>query len=194
MKRRQFIALAAAAAAWPLAARAQQPGKTYRLGLLTNGPAVGPLDARRAALLSALSARGFAEGKNLVLLHRAADAHPERLDGLMAELKAENVDVIVTFSYPAALAAKKATKDTPIVVTGAGDPVATGLVDGLARPRGNLTGVTQLGTELRPKRPGSLRDALPSLARVAMLWNAADLGITLRYRYDDDAARLLGVK
>src|SRR6266481_2849205 len=167
MKRRQFIALAAAAAAWPLAARAQQPGKTYRLGLLSNGPAVGPLDARRAALLSALSARGFAEGKNLVLLQRWADARPERLDGLMAELKAENVDVIVTFGYPAALAAKTATKDTPIVVTGAGDPVATGLVDGLARPGGNITGVTELG---------------------------ADLGTTLRYRSADDAARLLGLK
>src|SRR5258708_39735545 len=147
MKRRQFIALAAAAAAWPLAARAQQPGKTYRLGLLANGPAVGPLDAGRAALLSALSARGFAEGKNLVLLHRAADARPERLDGFMAELKAENVDVIVTFGYPAALAAKTATKDTPIVVTGAGDPVATCLVHGLARPRGHITGVAAPAAE-----------------------------------------------
>src|SRR6266436_130466 len=136
MKRRQFAALAAAAAAWPLA-------------------------ARRAALLSALSARGFAEGKNLVLLHRAADARPERLDGFMAELKAENVDVIVTFGYPAALAAQTATKDTPIVVTGAGDPVATGLVDGLARPGGNITGMTELGTELSAKRLEILRDALP---------------------------------
>src|SRR5260221_2581597 len=137
MKRRQFIALAAAAAAWPLAARAQQPGKTYRLGLLANGPAVGPLDARRAALLSALSARGFAEGKNLVLLHRAADARPERLDGFIAELKAQNVDVIVTFAYPAALAAKTATKDTPILVTGAGGPAATGLCHWLGRPACN---------------------------------------------------------
>src|SRR5260370_32120414 len=108
MKRRQFIARAAAAAAWPLAARAQQPGKTYRLGLLANGPAVGPLDAGRAALLSALSARGFAEGKNLVLLHRAADARPERLDGFMAQLKAGDVDVIVTFGSPPALAPTQA--------------------------------------------------------------------------------------
>src|SRR5436309_2969757 len=138
MRRRDFVALLAATAAWPRGARAQQPGKTYRLGLLTNGPAVNPLDARRVALVSALAARGFAEGKNLVLALRAAEAHPERLDGLMAELQAENVDVVVTFSYPAALAAKKATKDIPIVVTGAGDPVATGLVDGLARPGGGL--------------------------------------------------------
>jgi putative ABC transport system substrate-binding protein len=195
MRRRHFIMLlGAAASAWPRGACAQQGGKIYRLGILANGPAVGPLDVRRTALVSALAARGFAEGKNLVLVLRAADAHPERLDGLMAELKAENVDVIVTFGYPAALAAKTATKDTPIVVTGAGDPVATGLVDGLARPGGNLTGVTELGTELSAKRLEILRDALPSLARVAMLWNAADLGMTLRYRSADDAARLLGLK
>jgi len=194
IRRRDFLALLAATAAWPRGARAQQPGKTYRLGLLTNGPAVNPLDARRVALVSALAARGFAEGKNLVLVLRAAEAHPERLDGLMAELQAENVDVVVTFSYPAALAAKKATKDIPIVVTGAGDPVATGLVDGLARPGGNLTGVTELGTELSAKRLEILRDALPALSRVAMLWNAADLGMTLRYRSAEEAARLLGLK
>src|SRR5260370_32742538 len=116
MKRRQFIARAAAAAAWPLAARAQQPGKTYRLGLLSNGPAVGPLDARRAALLSALSARGFAEGKNLVLLHRAADAHPERLHGPLAEPNAENLHGILTFRYPAARATQTATKAQAHVV------------------------------------------------------------------------------
>src|SRR5258706_13023192 len=104
MKRRQFIALAAAAAAWPLAARAQQPGKTYRLGLLANGPAVGPLDARRAALLSALSARGFAEGKNLVLLHRAADARPERLRGLLGRAQAEHGHGHLPFGLSPALA------------------------------------------------------------------------------------------
>src|SRR5262245_37751920 len=148
MERRAFITLLAAAAAWPLAARAQQAGKTYRLGLLAIGPAaVVPLDERRKTLLSGLAARGFVEGQNLALVQRSADAHPERLDGLAAELAAAHVDVLVTFSYPAALAAKKATKDVPIVVVGAGDPVATGLVDGLARPGGNITGVTERSTE-----------------------------------------------
>jgi putative ABC transport system substrate-binding protein len=194
MKRRHFISLLAAVAAWPFAARAQQSGKVYRLGLLANGPAVGPTDERRKTLLSDLAARGFADGQNLVVVQRAADARPERLDGLVAELKAANVDVIVTFGYPAALAAKKAIKDIPIVVTGAGDPVATGLVDGLARPGGNITGVTELGTELSAKRLEILRDALPALSRVAMLWNVADLGMTLRYRSAEDAARVLGVK
>jgi putative ABC transport system substrate-binding protein len=194
LKRRDLIALlGSVTVAWPLAARAQQ-AKTYRLGLLANGPAVGLNDARRKALVSDLAARGFVDGQNLVIVQRAADARPERLDGLVAELKAANVNVIVTFGYPAALAAKKLTKDIPIVVTGSGDPVATGLVDGLARPGGNITGVTELGTELSAKRLEILRDALPALSRVAMLWNAADLGMTLRYRYAEDAARILGIK
>jgi putative ABC transport system substrate-binding protein len=192
--RRNFITLLAGAAAWPLAARTQQPSKIYRLGLLANGPTLGPLDARRTALLSGLAARGFVDGQSLVVVERSADARPERLDGLVGELKAANVHVIVTFGYPAALAAKKSTKDIPIVVTGAGDPVATGLVDGLARPGGNMTGVTELGTELSAKRLEILRDALPALSRVAMLWNAADLGMTLRYRSAEDAARVLGIK
>ena len=194
MQRREFVALLGGAAAWPLGARAQQPGRTYRLGLLSNGPAVSPLDERRKSLLSGLAARGFIEGQNLVLVQRAADARPERLDGLAAELKAENVDIIVTFGYPAALAAKTSSKNVPIVIAGAGDPVATGLVDGLARPGGNITGVTELSTELSAKRLEILRDALPALTRVAMLWNAADLGMTLRYRSAEDAARVLGVK
>ena len=117
---------------------------------------------------------------------------PEQLDDLAAELKGANVDVIVTFGYPAALAAKKSTRDIPIVISAAGDPVATGLVDGVARPGGNITGVTELSTELSAKRLEILKDAVPALARVAMLWNAADLGMTLRYRAAEDAASLLG--
>jgi putative ABC transport system substrate-binding protein len=195
MKRREFITLVGgAAAAWPLSARAQQPAKVYRVGLLAPIQAGGPVDERRTILLSALAARGFVEGRDLALVPRSADGHLERLDGLATELKAANVDVIVTFGYPAALAAKKSAKDVPIVVTGAGDPVATGLVDGLARPGGNITGVTELSTELSAKRLEILRDAMPALSRVAMLWNAADLGMTLRYRSAEDAARVLGVR
>src|SRR5262245_29137388 len=194
MRRRHFIMLlGGATAAWPLAARAQQPGKVYRVGLLSPLP-VGLLDERRKALLSGLAARGFVEGQNLVLVPRSAGGRLERLDALAAEFKAENVDVLVTFGYPAALAAKKSSKDLPIVVVAAGDPVATGLVDGLARPGGNITGVTELSTELSAKRLEILRDALPALARVAMLWNAADLGMTLRYRSAENAARVLGMQ
>src|SRR5262249_47250190 len=157
----------------------------------------GLLDERRKTLLSGLAARGFVEGQNLVLVPRSAGGRLERLDALAAEFKAENVDVLVTFGYPAALAAKKSSKDLPIVVVGAGDPVATGLVDGLARPGGNITGVTELSTELSAKRLEILRDALPALAalpRVAMLWTPADLGMTLRYRSAENAARVLGMQ
>jgi putative tryptophan/tyrosine transport system substrate-binding protein len=160
-----------------------------------------PLARRGRGLFSTSAARRFSPVSPLAASSRARtslscsdDAHPERLDGLAAELTAARVDVLVTFSYPAALAAKKATKDVPIVVVGAGDPVATGLVDGLARPGGNITGVTELSTELSAKRLEILRDALPALTRVAMLWNAADLGMTLRYRSAEGAARVLGIK
>ena len=193
--RRKFITLlGGAAAAWPLAARAQQAGKTNRMGLLRPGAPTGADDERTKALLSGLAARGFIAGQNLVLEQRWAEMRFERLGVLAAELKAAKVDVIVTFGYPAALAAKVSAKDVPIVVTGAGDPVATGLVDGLARPGGNITGVSELSTDLSAKRLELLTEAVPNLRRVAMLWNAADLGMTLRYRAAENAARVLGVK
>jgi len=194
VKRRVFIAALGGAAVWPLAARAQQPAKIYRIGLLGGGAAIGATDERRSTLLSGLAARGFIIDQNLVFEQRWADAHAERLGALAAELSRANVDVMITFGYPAALAAKTSAKNVPTVITGAGDPVATGLVEGLARPGGNITGVTELSTELSAKRLEILKDALPDLQRVAMLWNAADLGMTLRYRAAEDAARLLGIK
>src|SRR5271156_1444981 len=195
MRRRDFISLVGgAAAAWPLAAVAQQSNRVYRVGLLAGGPAIGATDDRRLTLLSVLATHGIVEGQNLVFVQRFADTHVERLSDLAAELKAANVDVIVTFGYPAALAAKLSARDVPVVITGAGDPVATGLVDGLARPGGSLTGVSELSTDLSTKRLEILKDAVPGLQRVAMLWNAADLGMTLRYRSAEDAARILGVK
>jgi putative ABC transport system substrate-binding protein len=195
MKRREFITLiGGAATAWPLAARAQQTGKIYRIGLLSGGAPIGPLDERRKSLLSSLALHGFVEGRNVILEQRWADAHLDRLGALATEIKAAKVDVIVTNGYPAALAAKLSTKEIPIVITGAGDPVATGLVDGLAQPGGNLTGVSEISTELSAKRLEILKEAVPNLRLVAMLWNAADLGMSLRYRSAEDAARVLGIK
>ena len=194
MKRRAFITLLGSAAAWPLAASAQPPGEIYQVGLLSGAAAIGATDERRKALIGGLAARGFVEGRNFVLEQRWANAQIERLGGLAAELVAAHMDVIITFGYPAALAAKVTAKNIPVVVTGAGDPVAAGLVEGLSRPGGNLTGVTELSTELSAKRLEILKDALPNLRSVAMLWNAADLGMTLRYRAAEDAARVLGVK
>ncbi len=196
MRRREFIFLVGcAAAAWSTEGHTQQPGKrVYRVGLLTNGVLMGVTDERRKNLVSALGAQGFVEGQNLIFEQRSADAQPRRLDGLVGELKAANVDVIVTFGYPPALAAKNSAGGIPVVVTGAGDPVATGLVDGLARPGGNLTGVTELSTDLSTKRLEILKDAVPKLRNVAMLWNADDLGVTLRYQAAESAAGVLGVK
>jgi putative ABC transport system substrate-binding protein len=195
MRRREFILLiGGAAVAWSSEGHAQQSGKIYRVGLLTNGVVIGATDERRKNLISSLAAQGFVEGRNLIFEQRSADGQRGRLDGLVGELKAANVDVIVTFGYPPALAAKNLAGGIPVVVTGAGDPVATGLVDGLARPGGNLTGVTELSTDLSAKRLEILRDAVPNLQRVAMLWNADDLGMTLRYQSAQSAAGVLGVK
>jgi putative ABC transport system substrate-binding protein len=194
MRRREFIALVGGAATWPVWAQAQQAGKIYRIGLLSGGALVASLDERSKSLKSVLAQGGFVEGRNLVLEQRWADGRVDRLGGLAAELEAAKVDVIVTFGYPAALAAKISANEIPIVISGAGDPVATGLVEGLARPGGHLTGVTELSTELSAKRLEILRDAVPGLRVVAMLWNAADLGMTMRYRAAEDAARVLGIK
>jgi putative ABC transport system substrate-binding protein len=195
MRRREFILLVGSAAViWSSEGHAQQSRKIYRVGLLTNGVVIGATDERRKNLISSLAAQGFVEGQNLILEQRSADAYPGRLYGLVNELVAANVDVIVTFGYPPAFAAKNSIKPVPVVITGAGDPVATGLVDGLARPGGNLTGVTELSTDLSAKRLEILRDAVPNLQRVAMLWNADDLGMTLRYQSAQSAAGVLGVK
>jgi putative ABC transport system substrate-binding protein len=178
---------------WPFFAGAQQPGKLYRIGLLATGGAIGAGDERRKSLLEGLAARGFVEGRNLLFDVRWGDGRADRLSENAAALKAANMDVIVTFGYPAALAAKVSIKDVPIVVIGSGDPVATGLAEGLARPGGNLTGLTELSTELSAKRLEILKEAVPGVRRVAMLWNTADLGMTLRYRAAESAAQVLNV-
>ncbi len=194
MRRRAFIAGLGSAAAWPLALRAQQPGKMYRIGLLSGASLIGPLDERNKSLIAVLAQAGFVQGRNLVIEQRWAEGHLDRLGSLAAELKNAKVDVIITFGYPAALAAKVSANDIPTVISGAGDPVTTGLVEGLARPGGYLTGVTELSTELSAKRLEILRDAVPNLRVVAMLWNASDLGMSLRTHAAENAARALGIK
>jgi putative ABC transport system substrate-binding protein len=194
LKRRDFIALlGGAVTALPPVVRAQQPGKTYRVGLLATGGAFGSGDERRKTILEGLAAHGFVEGRNLVFEVRWGEGRYERLTEYAAALKASSVDVIVTFGYPAAVAAKMSAKGVPIVVSGSGDPVATGLAEGLARPGGNLTGMTELSTELSAKRLEVLKEAVPNLRRVAMLFNAADLGMTMRYRAAETAAQVLNV-
>lgn len=131
-------------------------------------------------------------GRNLAFERRGSSAQTDRLPILFDELVASRVDVIITFGYPAALVAKQ--KGTfPTVASGAGDPVSTGLVDSLARPGGNITGISDVSAELTPKRMELLKQMAPTLKRVAMLWNAADLGMTMRYRASEIGANALGI-
>src|SRR4029079_11439745 len=136
MRRREFLCSLGATIAWSIDAQAQKSAKVYRIGLLSGGSPAGPLGDRDKSLTSALAQRGFVEGRNIVFDRRYANNQIDKLGALAAELQADKVDVIVTFGYPAALAAKVSANKTPAVISGAGDPVATGLVDGLARPGG----------------------------------------------------------
>jgi putative tryptophan/tyrosine transport system substrate-binding protein len=194
MRRREFIMLlGGAAAVWPLVGRAQQPSKIYRVGVLTPLDPLPESGVVGSALIRGLARRGEELGKNLVLERRGAQFHIERLPALVDELVASKVDVILTLSYPAALAAKQRAGAIPIVVFGAGDPVRTGMVESLSRPGGNITGLSELGAELSAKRLEVLKEVAPGLKRVAMLWNADDLGMTIRYQSAAAAAQQLGV-
>jgi putative ABC transport system substrate-binding protein len=145
-----------------------------------------------AALLRSLAQHGYSLGRNLALERRGAEGHPDRLPHLVDALVASNVEAIVTIGYPSALAAKQGTR-LPVVALNAGDPVSTGLVDSLARPGGHRTGISDVSAELTPKRMEFLKQLVPTLRRVAMLWNATDLGMTLRYRASEAGAQGLGL-
>ena len=150
------------------AADAQQTGKIFRIGFLDTSTASGS-----AVLVEAfrqeLRKLGWIEGKNITIEYRFAEQKPERLPELAADLVRLKVDLIVVTGTPAALAAKSATTTIPIVMANAGDPVGAGLVASLARPGGNVTGLSSLATELNTKRLEILKDAVPKLARVGLL-------------------------
>ena len=160
-----------APAAWPLAARAQT-AKVARIGYLITGALESPeTRMNRDAFRLGLTELGYIEGRNIVIEYRAADGKIERLPGLATELVGLKVDLIVALATPAGRAAQQATTTIPIVVTAMGDPVRDGLVASLARPGGNITGTTFLGPELVPKRLSFLRELLPTISRVAVLWH-----------------------
>jgi putative ABC transport system substrate-binding protein len=145
------------------------------------------------AFLQKLHDLGYAEGQNVSVEYRWAEGHDDRLAGLAAELVRSHVDVIVTTGTPAAFAAKQATTTIPIVMASAGDPVRSGLVASLARPGGNVTGFTVLGPELEGKRLDLLKQAVPRISRVAVLWNSANPAIRFYYQETLAAARTLRV-
>jgi putative ABC transport system substrate-binding protein len=193
MRRRDFLALSGSAAiAAPLDAFGQTESRTYRVGLFNFGAPLADASPFAAAMIRGLEKRGYTVGRNLALERRGADGRPDLLPRLLEELVASKVDVIYAVNYRAALVAKNGTT-LPVVVVSAGDPVATGLVDSLARPGGHLTGIADLAAELAPKRLQLLTEMSPKLRRVAMLWNAGDPAMTRRYQVSEAAAQKLGV-
>lgn len=190
MKRRNLMAvLGGAIASSPRALFAQQ---SFRLGLLSAGAPITEASPAGASLARSLTKTGYSLGKNLVFESRGAGGRVDRLKGLVQELVGAKVELIVTTGYPAALAAKQGTV-LPIVANNAGDPVSTGLVESLARPGGNLTGISDVSAELTPKRMEFLKLMAPGLHRVAILWNADDLGMTMRSRASEAGAKALGI-
>jgi putative ABC transport system substrate-binding protein len=178
MKRREFITfLGGAAAAWPLAAQAQQSAGVPRIGILSSlSPseiASPPFEAFRGALRDI----GYVEGKNISFVYRWADGSPERLAKFAAELASLKVDVIfATPGTPTAIAAQKATKTIPIIFAGVGDAVGSGLVASLARPGANLTGLINQSQDVAGKQLEFLKEAIPAASRVGVLWRPSNPG------------------
>ena len=169
MRRREFIAIAAGTASWPFSLRAQQTRKMPRIGYLMNRSAAGSFDE---GFLLGLRENGYTVGQNILIEYRWTGNKMELLAPLARELVALNVDVIVTGGTEAVNAAKEATTTIPIVMTAVQDAVADGLVESLAHPGGNVTGRSVYAQELTSKRMELLKDVVPGLLRVSVLWNA----------------------
>jgi putative ABC transport system substrate-binding protein len=194
MRRREVITLlGGAAAALPLAARAQQAVKRPIVGLLGDSTYLAE-NERAAAFAQRLRDLGWIEGRTIAIEYRWADGRSERLAEIAAEFVRLKVDVIVMGGTPAVLAAKQATSLIPIVFATAGDPVGTGLVASLARPGGNVTGLSVLAVDLAGKRLDLLREAIPGLGRLAIMGNVGNPLSVLELGEVQAAARQLGVQ
>jgi putative ABC transport system substrate-binding protein len=195
MNRREFTALVGGILVAPLAVAAQQAAKLARIGYLSPNLATNP--HMNEAFLRGLRELGYVEGRNLAIEYRDAEGKPERLPALAAELVSLNVDVIVAGSTIAALAAKQATKTLPIVFAAAGDPVTSGLIASLARPGGNVTGLSLLAPELIGKRLELLNQIVPRGSLIAVLWQPNVYGERLDKDMVEEAevaARALGLR
>jgi len=177
----------------PLAGAAQQPAKVPRIGYLS--PLSPSSDSTRIeAFRQGLRDFGYVEGQNIAIEYRYAEGKFNRLPDLAAELVRFKVDVIVVASTPGILAAKNATSTIPIVMALSADPVPTGLVSSLARPGGNITGLSLLSGELSGKRLELLKEVVPNLSRVAVLWDPVNPATLLQLRETEAAAQVLGVQ
>jgi putative ABC transport system substrate-binding protein len=175
----------------PLAVDAQQPEKLYRIGMLERTSMVvnaANVDGFRQGLREL----GYIEGKTFVIEYRSSDGRDERYPGLAAELVRRKVDLIVTRGTPAALAAKQATAGIPVVITGTGDPVGQGIVASLARPGGNVTGLSAQVTDIYAKRVQILKELVPRAVRVAALFNMSNPAIPQAWKEVETSARSLG--
>jgi putative ABC transport system substrate-binding protein len=189
--RRQTLTalLAAATAAAPALA---DTDPTLRLGVLAGGAPMTPDSPLGKILIGALADLGYTAGKNLSFAARGAMAHAEKLPGLLAELKAQGSQIFITSGYPTTAAAKAAGVAT-VAYIGVGDPVATGLVESWAHPGGKVTGISDIAATLTVKRLEFLKALSPNLKRVAMLWNAEDRAMTLRYEASAATAQMQGL-
>src|SRR5262249_40128690 len=193
MKRREFITLlGGAAVAWPLAARAQQARKMHAIGFLSPGMAV--VTPYRTILFNTLRELGWVEGQNIAVERRYAENRLERLPELAAELVHLNVEVIVAAGTLGPLAAKSATSTIPIVMTAAGDPLGSGLITNLAHPGNNVTGLSLMVPDIAGKRLELLKEILPRLTRVAVLWNAANPYPAIVFKEIQATAQRLGIE
>ena len=192
MRRRKFITLIGVASVmWPLRASAQQGEKVYKIGFLS----AGSLEPGPASILrKALHELGYVEGKNVIFERRFAEDRLDRLPKFAAELVSLKVDLIMAPGTLAPLAAKRATSTIPIVMIAAGDPVGSGLVASLAHPGGNVTGMSLMALDLGRKRLQLLKELLPGLSRIAVVWNAANPYSALVFKETAGAARTLEVE
>jgi putative ABC transport system substrate-binding protein len=192
MRRREFLsALGGVAAAWPLAARAQQPTKTYRIGMLeTISPALNApqLDAFR----NGLRELGYVEGQQYVIEYRSTDGRAERFPELAIELVRLGVDLIVARGTPASIAAKNATSTIPVIMASVGDPLL--IVESLARPGRNVTGLSAFVNEMTSKRLDLIKELVPAMSRIALLHNMSNPVAPPQWEETRTAARSLGIQ
>jgi putative ABC transport system substrate-binding protein len=190
ISRRRFLcSVSMSLLAAPRAAEAQSPGKTARIGVLANEP-WAPIDG----LQDGLRQLGYVDARTITIDYRWSHGRPEQLVALAAELVNAKTDVIVTVGTPAVLAAKRVTTTTPIVMGLIGDPVGSGIVTNIARPDGNITGVSVLAAELEPKRLEVLKELVRGLSRVAILGNATNPYGAIAIKHAERGAQSLGVK
>jgi putative ABC transport system substrate-binding protein len=193
MKRREFLTvIAGAALAAPRAVSAQTSGRTYHLGTIHPASPLTEASPFGKIVVRALAERGYSLGQNLTFDARGAMGDVAKIPALFRELKARDVDAIIVIGYPAAFAAKSTGIPT-VGANGLGDPVETRLIDSLAHPGGNITGISDVAATLTTKRLSLLKEMSPKLQKVAMLWNRDDLGMTLRYEASAKVAQAIGI-